>query len=166
MWTGNCWVGPKALFAKMQVAAPIESASVVVIITTDLLSCCTPSVSWWRYMHAQLQLSGVWEPSNQWGVRIYRAVQTDVVLAQTVGAPRDSFCPARECLIIQARVGHRPIKVFSCQGLPPKLAIVGNPCCSLIVPCCSQDRGLVCPEFWGLFWETGDHNGSHARVTL
>ena len=129
-------MGPKALFAKMQVAAPIEPAAVVVIITTDLLSCCTPSISWWRCMHAQLQLSGIWEPSNQWGVGIYRAVQADVVLTQTVGAPRDSFCPARECLIIEVGVGYGPIKVLSCQGLPPELAIIGNPCCSLVIPCC------------------------------
>ena len=64
-------------------------------------------------MHAQLQLSGIWEPSNQGGggVGIYRAVQADTVLAQTVGVRvrvrvRDSFCPARECLIIEARVSY------------------------------------------------------------
>ena len=94
-----------------------------------------PSVSWWRCMRAQLQLSGIWELSNQWGVGIYRAVQADVVLAQTVVALRDSFCPARECLIIEARVSYGPIKVLPCQGLLPELVIISNPCCSLVILC-------------------------------
>ena len=87
-------------------------------------------------MHAQLQLLGIWGPSNQWKVEIYWAVQADVVLTQTVGAPRDSFCPAHERLIREARVSYGPIKVLPCQGLPPELAIISNSCCSLVILCC------------------------------
>ena len=57
-----------------------------------------------------------------------------VVVLQAVLAP--SNCPgsAREGLVVEPRVGDRPVQVSPGRGLPPELAAVADPPLSLIVP--------------------------------
>jgi len=74
--------------------------------------------------------------------------------------------PARECLVIQSCVCHRPIKVSAGQGLPPELAVVSHPTSRLIIPFRPNYSRLVGKQFGCLCRESGGQGCCHQWVPL
>lgn len=68
--------------------------------------------------------------------------------------------------IVQARVCDRPIKVFSGQGLPAKLAVIGDPAACLIIPFSTYDGRLIGEKLWCLLRKPGHQGSRHQRIPL
>ena len=108
----------------------------------------------------------VWEPAKHPTVGIARAVRCQVVILQAVLAPGDRPGSACEGLVIEPRVGDRPVQVFPGQGLPPELAVVADPPLAFIIPLRPGDHGLVGKQFQGLMREFCADDSCHQGEPL
>ena len=78
-----------------------------------------------------------------------------MVILQATAVSWEGPGMACECLIVEADVWNRPVKVLGGQGLSSIAAVIAHPAVTLEVPLCPHDCGLVCEKFWSLLRETG-----------
>ena len=93
------------------------------------------------------RLDGGWNHPTTMGLGCWGQ---PVLLREAVLASRHEPGTAREGLIVEARVWHGPIQVFSGQHFPAVLPVVCDPSGPLVAVSRIQDGGLVRPQLGGL----------------
>ena len=84
-----------------------------------------------------------------------------MIILKIVRATGNGFGPAGKGLIVEAWVCDRPIQVFSSQGLPSVLPVVGNPAATLIIPFGPNNSGLISTQLGSLLGEMGAEDRRH-----
>ncbi len=74
------------------------------------------------------------EPPQPWPIWVLRVVLARVVVLETVRTAGNGPCLSGESLIVEARVCHGPVEIFSGEGFSPKLPVLGYPTCSYVLP--------------------------------
>ncbi len=106
------------------------------------------------------------EPPYPWPIGVLGAVLGGVIVLQAKRVPGDRPRPSRECLVIQAGVGVRPVEVPTCQGFTTKLAVVRDSAFSFVIPLRPRDGCLVGEEFCCLLGVLHRYHCRHEAVAL